>query len=189
MALMRAASLRPPGRHCNVLLVVRTGDLVLPDEEQIGTFYRHLDPKTSSKLHEEEAANVLRFFGEAVKAELNHEEEEDEEREDDDVMVTGEEEAVQFTGEKVADKSSGSGPKSGKKAWGSGGSTTTRMASKAAIERMKAAERENKKLREEKLVAEKRLEFQTARMDTLFGVVTSALNKLTTDADSMTSHE
>ncbi|CAI5980567.1 unnamed protein product [Closterium sp. NIES-64] len=117
------------------------------------------------------------------------EEEEDEEREDDDVMVTGEEEAVQFAGEKVADKSGGSGPKSGKKAWGSGGSTTTRMVSKAGIERMKAAERENKKLREEKLVAEKRLEFQTARIDTLFGVVTSALNKLTTVADSVTSHE
>ncbi|CAI5995775.1 unnamed protein product [Closterium sp. NIES-65] len=115
--------------------------------------------------------------------------EEDEEREDDDVMVTGEEEAVQFASEKVADKSGGSGPKSGKKARGSGGSTTTRMASKAAIDRLKAAERENKKLREEKLVAEKRQDFQTARMDTLFGVVTSAVSKLTTVADSMTSHE
>ncbi|CAI5522863.1 unnamed protein product [Closterium sp. Naga37s-1] len=331
-----------PGRHCSVLLVVRHGDLLLPDKEQIGTFYCHLDPKTSSKLHEEEAANVLRFFGEAVKSELNREgrkwtakapsaevlsarleslaapirdklpdilwqevagmgllavnsfawsldhlddvhrsydplivenpklvgvkalrlelvhhmekaalntweaastvgrgvgtgialggeaeeaaagshsgghgpidggkeeheredkegggeqdggsdeEEEDEEREDDDVMVLGEEEAVQFAGEKVADKSGGSGPKTGKKARGSGGSTTTKMASKAAIDRLKAVERENKKLREEKLVAEKKLEFQTARMDTLFGVVTSALNKLTTVADRVTSHE
>ncbi|CAI5937657.1 unnamed protein product [Closterium sp. NIES-64] len=318
--------------HCSVLLVVRPGDLLLPDEEQIGTFYRHLDPKTSSKLHEEEAANVLRFFDECVKAELNREgrewtakppsaevlsacleslaasirdvagtgllavnafawslehlddvhrsydpliienpklvglkalrlelvhyvekaalnireaastvgrgvgtgialggeaeeaaagshsgghgptdggeeeheredkegggeedggsdeEEEDEEREDDDV-VTGEEEAVQFAGEKVADKSGGSGPKSGKKARGSGGSIPTRMASKAAVELLKAAERENKKLREEKVVAEKRLEYQTARMDTLFGVVTSTVNKLTTVADSVTSHE
>ncbi|CAI5957068.1 unnamed protein product [Closterium sp. NIES-65] len=50
-----------PGRHCSVLLVVRPGDLLLPDEEEIGTFYRHLDPKTSSKRHEEEAANVLRW--------------------------------------------------------------------------------------------------------------------------------
>ncbi|CAI5981873.1 unnamed protein product [Closterium sp. NIES-64] len=50
-----------PGRHCNVLLVVRPGDLLLPDDEEIGTFYRHLDPKTSSKRHEEEAANVLRW--------------------------------------------------------------------------------------------------------------------------------
>ncbi|CAI5969814.1 unnamed protein product [Closterium sp. NIES-65] len=62
-----------PGRHCSVLLVVRPGDLLLPDEEEIGTFYRHLDPKTSSKRHEEEAANVLRFFGKCVKAELNRE--------------------------------------------------------------------------------------------------------------------
>ncbi|CAI5968300.1 unnamed protein product [Closterium sp. NIES-65] len=283
-----------PGRHCSVLLVVRPGDLLLPDEEQIGTFYRHLDPKTSSKLHEEEAANVLRsevadtgllavnafawslehlddvhrsydpliienpkLVGlKALRLELVHyvekaalnireaastvgrgvgtgialggeaeeaaagshsgghgptdggeeeheredkegggeedggsdEEEEDEEREDDDV-VTGEEEAVQFAGEKVADKSSGSGPKSGKKARGSGGSIPTRMASKAAVELLKAAERENKKLREEKVVAEKRLEYQTARMDTLFGVVTSTVNKLTTVADSVTSHE
>ncbi|CAI5944351.1 unnamed protein product [Closterium sp. NIES-65] len=60
-----------PGRHCSVLLVVRPGDLLLPDEEEIGTFYRHLDPKTSSKRHEEEAANVRRFFGECVKAELS----------------------------------------------------------------------------------------------------------------------
>ncbi|CAI5522613.1 unnamed protein product [Closterium sp. Naga37s-1] len=306
-----------PGRHCSVLLVVRPGDLLLPDEEEIGTFYRHLDPKTSSKRHEEEVANVLRFFGECVKAELNREgrqwtaappsaevlserleslaapirdklpdilkeevagtgllavnafawslehlddlvhhvekaasnkgeaastvgrgvgtgialggeaeeaatgshsgghgpadggkeeheredeegggeqdggseEEEDKEREGDDVVVTGEEEAVQFAGEKVADKSGGSGPKSGEKARGSGGSTPTRMASKAAIERLKAAEREIKKLREEKLVAEKRLEFQMARNDTIFGVVTSAVNKLTTVAEGVTHHE
>ncbi|CAI5994910.1 unnamed protein product [Closterium sp. NIES-65] len=58
-----------PGRHCSVLLVVRPGDLLLPDEEEIGTFYRHLDPKTSSKRHEEEAANVLRWDN----AELNRE--------------------------------------------------------------------------------------------------------------------
>ncbi|CAI5933304.1 unnamed protein product [Closterium sp. NIES-65] len=50
-----------PGRHCSILLVVRPGDLLLPDEEEIGTFYRHLDPKTSSKRHEEKAANVLRW--------------------------------------------------------------------------------------------------------------------------------
>ncbi|CAI5522610.1 unnamed protein product, partial [Closterium sp. Naga37s-1] len=117
------------------------------------------------------------------------EEEEDKEREGDDVVVTGEEEAVQFAGEKVADKSGGSGPKSGKKARGSSGSTPTRMASKAAIERLKAAEREIKKLREEKLVAKKRLEFQTARNDTIFGVVTSAVNKLTTVAEGVTHHE
>ncbi|CAI5984756.1 unnamed protein product [Closterium sp. NIES-65] len=345
-----------PGRHCSVLLVVRPGDLLLLDEEEIGTFYRHLDPKTSSKRHEEEAANVLRFFGECVKAELNREgrqwtaappsaevlserleslaapirdvsfqrpcrlvawaivveasthpfrrrhvlrmlmqklpdilkeevagtgllavnafawslehlddvyrsydplivenpkmvglkalrlellhhaekaasnkgeaastvgrgvgtgialggeeeheredvegggehdggseeEEEDVEREEDDVVVTGEEEAVQFAGEKVADKSGGSGPKLGKKARGSSGSTPTRMASKAAIERLKAAEREIKKLREEKLVAEKRLEFQTARNDTIYGVVTSAVNKLTTVAEGVTHLE
>ncbi|CAI5948000.1 unnamed protein product [Closterium sp. NIES-65] len=344
-----------PGRHCSVLLVVRPGDLLLPDEEEIGTFYRHLDPKTSSKRHEEEAANVLRFFGECVKAELNRggrqwtaappsakvlserleslaapirdvsfqrpcrlvawaivvqesthpflrrhvlrmlmqklpdilkeevagtgllavnafarslehlddvhrsydplivenpkmvglkvlrlellhhaekaasnkgeaastvargvgtaialggeeeheredvegggehdggsEEEEDVEREEDDVAVTGEEEAVQFAGEKVADKSGGSGPNLGKKARGSSGSTPTRMASKAAIERVKAAEREIKKLREEKLVAEKRLEFQTARNDTMYGVVTSAVNKLTTVAEGVTHLE
>ncbi|CAI6008801.1 unnamed protein product [Closterium sp. NIES-65] len=344
-----------PGRHCSVLLVVRPGDLLLPDEEEIGTLYRHLDPKTSSKRHEEEAANVLRFFGECVKAELNRggrqwtaappsakvlserleslaapirdvsfqrpcrlvawaivvqasthpfrrrrvlrmlmqklpdilkeevagtgllvvnafawslehlddvhrsydplivenpkmvglkalrlelvhhaekaatnkgeaastvgrgvgtgialggeekheredvegggehdggsEEEEDVEREEDDVAVTGEEEAVQFAGEKVADKSGGSGPKLGKKARGSSGSTPTRMASKAAIERLKAAEREIKKLREEKLVAEKRLEFQTARNDTMYGVVTSAVNKLTTVAEGVTHLE
>ncbi|CAI5988629.1 unnamed protein product [Closterium sp. NIES-65] len=345
-----------PGRHCSVLLVVRPGDLLLPDEEEIGTFYRHLDPKTSSKRHEEEAANVLRFFGECVKAELNREgrqwtaappsaevlserleslaapirdvsfqrpcrlvawaivveasthpfrrrhvlrmlmqklpdilkeevtgtgllavnafawslehlddvyrsydplivknpkmvglkalrlellhhaekaasnkgeaaptvgrgvgtgialggeeeheredvegggehdggseeEEEDVEREEDDVVVTGEEEAVQFAGEKVADKSGGSGPKLGKKARGSSGSTLTRMASKSAIERLKAAEREIKKLREEKLVAEKRLEFQTARNDTIYGVVTLAVNKLTTVAEGVTHLE
>ncbi|CAI6007344.1 unnamed protein product [Closterium sp. NIES-65] len=344
-----------PGRHCSVLLVVRPGDLLLPDEEEIGTLYRHLDPKTSSKRHEEEAANVLRFFGECVKAELNRggrqwtaappsakvlserleslaapirdvsfqrpcclvawaivvqasthpfrrrhvirmlmqklpdilkeevagtgllavnafawslehlddahrsydplivenpkmvglkalrlellhhaekaasnkveaastvgrgvgtgialggeeeheredvegggehdggsEEEEDVEREEDDVAVTGEKEAVQFAGEKVADKSGGSGPKLGKKARGSSGSTPTRMASKAAIERLKAAEREIKKLREEKLVAEKRLEFQTARNDTMYGVVTSAVNKLTTVAEGVTHLE
>ncbi|CAI5962136.1 unnamed protein product [Closterium sp. NIES-64] len=320
-------------RHCSVLLVVRPGDLLLPDEEEIGTFYRHLDPKTSSKRHEEEAANVLRFFGECVKAELNRGgrqwtaappsakvlserleslaapirdvsfqrpcrlvawaivvqasthpfrrrhvlrmlmqklpdilkeevagtgllavnafawslehlddvhrsydplivenpkmvglkalrlellhhaekaasnegeaastvargvgtaialEEEDVEREEDDVAVTGEEEAVQFAGEKVADKSGGSGPNLGKKARGSSGSTPTRMASKAAIERLKAAEREIKKLREEKLVAEKRLEFQTARNDTMYGVVTSAVNKLTTVAEGVTHLE
>ncbi|CAI5998065.1 unnamed protein product [Closterium sp. NIES-64] len=341
--------------HCSVLLVVRPGDLLLPDEEEIGTLYRHLDPKTSSKRHEEEAANVLRFFGECVKAELNRggrqwtaappsakvlserleslaapirdvsfqrpcrlvawaivvqesthpflrrhvlrmlmrkfpdilkeevagtgllavnafarslehlddvhrsydplivenpkmfglkvlrlellhhaekaasnkgeaastvargvgtaialggeeeheredvegggehdggsEEEEDVEREEDDVAVTGEEEAVQFAGEKVADKSGGSGPNLGKKARGSSGSTPTRMASKAAIERLKAAEREIKKLREEKLVAEKRLEFQTARNDTMYGVVTSAVNKLTTVAEGVTHLE
>ncbi|CAI5974244.1 unnamed protein product [Closterium sp. NIES-65] len=288
-----------PGRHCSVLLVVRPGDLLLPDEEEIGTLYRHLDPKTSSKRHEEEAANVVRFFGECVKAELNRGgrqwtaappsakvlserleslaapirdklpdilkeevagtgllavnafawslehlddvhrsydplivenpkmvglkalrlellhhaekaasnkgeaastvgrgvgtgialEEEDVEREEDDVAVTGEEEAVQFAGEKVADKSGGSGPKLGKKARGSSGSTPTRMASKAAIERLKAAEREIKKLREEKLVAEKRLEFQTARNDTMYGVVTSAVNKLTTVAEGVTHLE
>ncbi|CAI5989974.1 unnamed protein product [Closterium sp. NIES-65] len=343
-----------PGRHCSVLLVVRPGDLLLPDEE-IGTLYRHLDPKTSSKRHEEEAANVLRFFGECVKAELNRggrqwtaappsaevlserleslaapirdvsfqrpcrlvawaivvqasthpfrrrhvlrmlmqklpdilkeevagtgllavnafawslehlddvhrsydplivenpkmvglkalrlellhhaekaasnkeeaaptvgrgvgtgialggeeeheredvegggehdggsEEEEDVEREEDDVAITGEEEAVQFAGEKVADKSGGSGPKLGKKARGSSGSTPTRMASKAAIERLKAAEREIKKLREEKLVAEKRLEFQTARNDTMYGVVTSAVNKLSIVAKGVTHLE
>ncbi|CAI5978934.1 unnamed protein product [Closterium sp. NIES-64] len=62
----------------------------------------------------------------------------------------------EFSGEKVADKSGGSGPRSGKKARASGGSTTTRMVSKAAMDQLKAAERENKKLREEKLVAEKR---------------------------------
>ncbi|CAI5957767.1 unnamed protein product [Closterium sp. NIES-64] len=345
-----------PGKHCSVLLFVRLGDLLLPDEEEIGTFYRHLDPKTSSKRHEEEAANVLSFFGECVKAELNRggrqwtaappsakvlserleslaapirdvsfqrpcrlvawaivveasthpfrrchvlrmlmqklpdilkeevagtgllavnafawslehlddvhriydpltvenpkmvgskalrlellhhaekaasnkgeaastvgrgvgtgialggeeeheredvegggehdggseEEEEDVEREEDDVVVTGEEEAVQFAGDKVADKSGGSGPKLGKKARGSSGSTPTRMASKAAIERLKAAEREIKKLREEKLVAEKRLEFQTARNDTMYSVVTSAVNKLTTVAEGVTRLE
>ncbi|CAI5944348.1 unnamed protein product [Closterium sp. NIES-65] len=117
------------------------------------------------------------------------EEEEDVEREEDDVAVTGEEEAVQFAGEKVADKSGGSGPNLGKKARGSSGSTPTRMASKAAIERLKAAEREIKKLREEKLVAEKRLEFQTARNDTMYGVVTSAVNKLTTVAEGVTHLE
>ncbi|CAI5969813.1 unnamed protein product [Closterium sp. NIES-65] len=63
------------------------------------------------------------------------------------------------------------------------------MASKAAIERLKAAEREIKKLREEKLVAEKRMEFQTARNDTMYGVVTSAVNKLTTLAEGVTHHE
>ncbi|CAI5994908.1 unnamed protein product [Closterium sp. NIES-65] len=63
------------------------------------------------------------------------------------------------------------------------------MASKAAIERLKAAEREIKKLREEKLVAEKRLEFQTARNHTIYGVVTSAVNKLTTVAEGVTHHE
>ncbi|CAI5966629.1 unnamed protein product [Closterium sp. NIES-64] len=345
-----------PGRHCSVLLVVRPGDLLLPDEEEIGTFYRHLDPKTSSKRHEEEAANVMRFFAECAKAELNREgrqwtaappsaeilserleslaapirdvsfqrpcrlvawaivveasthpfrrrhvlrmlmqklpdilkeevagsgllavnafawslehlddvfrsydplifenpkmvglkalrlellhhaekaasnrgeaastvargvetgiamggeeeheredvegggehdggseeEEEDVEREEDDVVVTGEEEAVQFAGEKVADMGGGSGPKLGKKARGSSGSTPPRMASKAAIERLKAAEREIKKLREEKLVAEKRLEFQTARNDTIYGVVTSAVNKLTTVAEGVTHLE
>ncbi|CAI5933703.1 unnamed protein product [Closterium sp. NIES-64] len=342
--------------HCSVLLVVRPGDLLLPDEEEIGTFYRHLDPKTSSKRHEEEAANVMRFFAECAKAELNcegrqwtaappsaeilserleslaapirdvsfqrpcrlvawaivveasthpfrrrhvlrmlmqklpdilkeevagsgllavnafawslehlddvfrsydplivenpkmvglkalrlellhhaekaasnrgeaastvargvetgiamggeeeheredvegggehdggsEEEEEDVEREEDDVVVTGEEEAVQFAGEKVADMGGGSGPKLGKKARGSSGSTPPRMASKAAIERLKAAEREIKKLREEKLVAEKRLEFQTARNDTIYGVVTSAVNKLTTVAEGVTHLE
>ncbi|CAI5996212.1 unnamed protein product [Closterium sp. NIES-64] len=117
------------------------------------------------------------------------EEEEDVEREEDDVAVTGEEEAVQFAGEKIADKSGGSGPNSGKKARGSSGSTPTRMASKAAIERLKAAEREIKKLREEKLVAEKRLEFQTARNNTMYGVVTSAVNKLTTVAEGVTHLE
>ncbi|CAI6012723.1 unnamed protein product [Closterium sp. NIES-65] len=302
-----------PGRHCSVLLVVRPGDLLLPDEEEIGTLYRHLDPKTSSKRHEEEAANVLSFqrpcrlvawaivvqesthpflrrhvlrmlmrkfpdilkeevagtgllavnafarslehlddvhrsydplivenpkmFGlKVLRLELLHhaekaasnkgeaastvargvgtaialggeeeheredvegggehdggsEEEEDVEREEDDVAVTGEEEAVQFAGEKVADKSGGSGPNLGKKARGSSGSTPTRMASKAAIERLKAAEREIKKLREEKLVAEKRLEFQTARNDTMYGVVTSAVNKLTTVAEGVTHLE
>ncbi|CAI6011969.1 unnamed protein product [Closterium sp. NIES-65] len=345
-----------PSRHCSVLLVVRPGDLLLPDEEEIGTFYRHLDPKTSSKRHEEEAANVMRFFAECAKAELNREgrqwtaappsaeilserleslaapirdvsfqrpcrlvawaivveasthpfrrrhvlrmlmqklpdilkeevagsgllavnafawslehlddvfrsydplivenpkmvglkalrlellhhaekaasnrgeaastvargvetgiamggeeeheredvegggehdggseeEEEDVEREEDDVVVTGEEEAVQFAGEKVADMGGGSGPKLGKKARGSSGSTPPRMASKAAIERLKAAEREIKKLREEKLVAEKRLEFQTARNDTIYGVVTSAVNKLTTVAEGVTHLE
>ncbi|CAI5972913.1 unnamed protein product [Closterium sp. NIES-64] len=304
--------------HCSVLLVVRHGDLLLPDEEEIGTFYRHLDPKTSSKRHEEEAANVLRFLGECVKAELNRggrqwtaappsakvlserleslaalirdvsfqrpcrlvawaivvqasthpfrrrhvlrmlmqklsdilkeevagtgllavnafawslEHLDDAHRSydplivenpkmaglkalrlellhhaekaasnkgeaastvargEDNVAVTGEEEAVQFAGEKVADKSGGSGPKLGKKARGSSGSTPTRMASKAAIERLKAAEREIKKLREEKLVAEKRLEFQTARNDTMYGVVTSAVNKLTTVAEGVTHLE
>ncbi|CAI5961798.1 unnamed protein product [Closterium sp. NIES-65] len=302
-----------PGRHCSVLLVVRPGDLLFPDEEEIGTLYRHLDPKTSSKRHEEEAANVLSFqrpcrlvawaivvqatthpfrrrhvlrmlmqklpdilkeevagagllavnaFAwslehlddvhrsydplivenpkmvglKALRLELLHhaekaasnkgeaastvgrgvgtgialggeeeheredvegggehdggsEEEEDVEREEDDVAVTGEEEAVQFGGEKVADKSGGSGPKLGKKARGSSGSTPTTMASKAAIERLKAAEREIKKLREEKLVAEKRLEFQTARNDTMYGVVTSAVNKLTTVAEGVTHLE
>ncbi|CAI5958784.1 unnamed protein product [Closterium sp. NIES-64] len=299
--------------HCSVLLVVRPGDLLFPDEEEIGTLYRHLDPKTSSKRHEEEAANVLSFqrpcrlvawaivvqatthpfrrrhvlrmlmqklpdilkeevagagllavnaFAwslehlddvhrsydplivenpkmvglKALRLELLHhaekaasnkgeaastvgrgvgtgialggeeeheredvegggehdggsEEEEDVEREEDDVAVTGEEEAVQFGGEKVADKSGGSGPKLGKKARGSSGSTPTTMASKAAIERLKAAEREIKKLREEKLVAEKRLEFQTARNDTMYGVVTSAVNKLTTVAEGVTHLE
>ncbi|CAI5974340.1 unnamed protein product [Closterium sp. NIES-65] len=305
-----------PGRHCSVLLVVRHGDLLLPDEEEIGTFYRHLDPKTSSKRHEEEAANVLRFLGECVKAELNRggrqwtaappsakvlserleslaalirdvsfqrpcrlvawaivvqasthpfrrrhvlrmlmqklsdilkeevagtgllavnafawslEHLDDAHRSYDPLIVEnpkmaglkalrlellhhaekaasnkGEaastvargvrtaialEEAVQFAGEKVADKSGGSGPKLGKKARGSSGSTPTRMASKAAIERLKAAEREIKKLREEKLVAEKRLEFQTARNDTMYGVVTSAVNKLTTVAEGVTHLE
>ncbi|CAI6008806.1 unnamed protein product [Closterium sp. NIES-65] len=364
-----------PSRHCSVLLVVRPGDLLFPDEEEIGTFYRHLDPKTSSKRHEEEAANVLRFFGECVKAELSREgrgwtakppfaevlaerleslaapvrdvsflrrcrivawaivveasthpcrgrhvlgmlmqkspdilrqevagtgllavnvlawslehledvhrsydplivenpkmvglkalrlelvhhvekaasnsreaastvgcgvgagialggeaeeaaagshsgghgptdggeeeheredgegggeqdggsdeEEEDEKREEDDVVVTGEVEAVQFAGEKVADKSGGSGPKSGKNARGSGGSTPTRIASKAAVDGMKVAERENKKLRE-KLVAEKRLEHQTARIDALYSMVTATVNKLLTVAESVTSHE
>ncbi|CAI5955447.1 unnamed protein product [Closterium sp. NIES-64] len=94
----------------------------------------------------------------------SEEEEEDVEREEDDVVVTGEEEAVQFAGEKVADKSGGSGPKLGKKAGAA-------------------------KLREEKLVAEKRLEFQTARNDTIYGVVTSAVNKLTTVAEGVTHLE
>ncbi|CAI5495695.1 unnamed protein product [Closterium sp. Naga37s-1] len=107
-------------------------------------------------------------------------EEEEVEHEDDDVMVTGEEEAVQFAGEKVADKSGDSGPKSGKKARASGGSTPTMttMASKAALERLKAAERENKKLREEKLVAEKMQDDQRARIDRLFDVVNMAVQKL-----------
>ncbi|CAI5996241.1 unnamed protein product [Closterium sp. NIES-64] len=283
-----------PSRHCSVLLVVRPGDLLFPDEEEIGTFYRHLDPKTSSKRHEEEAANVLRqevagtgllavnvlawslehledvhrsydplivenpkMVGlKALRLELVHhvekaasnsreaastvgcgvgagialggeaeeaaagshsgghgptdggeeeheredgegggeqdggsdEEEEDEKREEDDVVVTGEVEAVQFAGEKVADKSGGSGPKSGKNARGSGGSTPTRIASKAAVDGMKVAERENKKLRE-KLVAEKRLEHQTARIDALYSMVTATVNKLLTVAESVTSHE
>ncbi|CAI7824943.1 unnamed protein product [Closterium sp. NIES-54] len=108
---------------------------------------------------------------------VSKEEEEEVEHEDDDVMVTGEEEAVQFAGEKVADKSGDSGPKSGKKAWASGGSTPTMttMASKAALERLKAAERENKKLREEKLVAEKMQDDQRARIDPLFDVVNMAV--------------
>ncbi|CAI5933300.1 unnamed protein product [Closterium sp. NIES-65] len=117
------------------------------------------------------------------------EEGEDKEREEDNVVVTGKVGAVQFAGEKVADKSGGSGHKSGKKARGSSGSTPTRIALKAAADRMKAAERENKKLTEEKLVAEKRLEYQTARIDALFGVVTAAVNKLSTVAESVTSHE
>ncbi|CAI5995034.1 unnamed protein product [Closterium sp. NIES-64] len=284
-----------PRPHCSILLVVRPGDLLLPDEEEIGTFYRHLDPKTSSKRHEEKAANVLRqevagkgllavnalawslehlddvhcsydplivenpklvglkalrlelvqhveksasnsreaastvgrgigtgiaLGGEAEEAaagshsgghgptdggEEEHEREdgegggeqdrgsdeegEDKEREEDNVVVTGKVGAVQFAGEKVADKSGGSGHKSGKKARGSSGSTPTRIALKAAADRMKAAERENKKLTEEKLVAEKRLEYQTARIDALFGVVTAAVNKLSTVAESVTSHE
>ncbi|CAI5965397.1 unnamed protein product [Closterium sp. NIES-64] len=246
-----------PGRHCSVLLVVRPGDLLLPDEEEIGTFYylAHLDPrpppsgtrrrrqryeKLPDILKEEVAGSgllavnafawslehlddVFRSYDplifenpkmvglKALRLELLHhaekaasnrgeaastvargvetgiamggeeeheredvegggehdggseEEEEDVEREEDDVVVTGEEEAVQFA--------------------------VRRMASKAAIERLKAAEREIKKLREEKLVAEKRLEFQTARNDTIYGVVTSAVNKLTTVAEGVTHLE
>ncbi|CAI5948293.1 unnamed protein product [Closterium sp. NIES-64] len=220
-----------PGRHCSVLLVVRPGDLLLPDEEEIGTFYRHLDPKTSSKRHEEEAANVLSFqrpcrlvawaivveasthpfrrrhvlrmlmqkLPDILKEEVSGtgllavnafawslEHLDDVHRSYDPLIV---ENPKMFAGEKVADKSGSSGPKLGKKARGSSGSTPTRMASKAAIERLKAAEREIKKLREEKLVAEKRLEFQTARNHTIYGVVTSAVNKLTTVAEGVTHHE
>ncbi|CAI5471553.1 unnamed protein product [Closterium sp. Yama58-4] len=332
-----------PGRHCSVLLLVRPGDLLLPDEEEPGTFCRHLDPKTSSKLHEKEAASFLSFFGEAAKAQLNNpgrvwkdkapsaevisarvksiaahirdkladflreeapgmgllsaiafawslghldavhrsydplvvenpklvglkalrlelldcvekaalsrreassvgrgvgtgialggeaeeaaagshsvghgfkdggeeeQEEEDQEgggeevggldeEEEDEESEDADEEAVPFAGEKVADKSGakvadksgGSGPKSGKKARGSGGSTTTRMASKAVMERLKAAERENKRLREEKLVAEKRLENQMVRMDTLHSSVSAAVHKLGAVADRVTAHE
>ncbi|CAI5941779.1 unnamed protein product [Closterium sp. NIES-64] len=90
-----------PAGTAGILLVVRPGDLLLPDEEEIGTFYRHLDPKTSSKRHEEKAGQCFEvgqrrrlvallpngvhsalsdgsfpsrsagFFGECVKAELN----------------------------------------------------------------------------------------------------------------------
>ncbi|CAI5941352.1 unnamed protein product [Closterium sp. NIES-64] len=164
----------------------------------------HAEKAASNK--EEAASTVARGVGTAIAlgGEEEHEredvegggehdggseEEEDVEREEDDVAVTGEEEAVQFAGEKVADKSGGSGPNVGKKARGSSGSTPTRMASKAAIERLKAAEREIKKLREEKLVAEKRLEFQTARNDTMYGVVTSVVNKLATVAEGVTHLE
>ncbi|CAI5510854.1 unnamed protein product [Closterium sp. Naga37s-1] len=206
-----------------VLLVVRPGDLLLPDEEEIGTFYRHLAPKTSYKLHEAEAAKVLReeaagiglLAVSAFSWSLGHLD--DLHRNYDPLSVENqtkvsmkalrqglvnyleraalskraassvawEPASLWYAGE----KSGGIRPKTGKKPRASGGSTTTRMASKAALERLKAAKRENKKLREEKLVAEKRLDDQMARTETLFSVVNMAVDKLSSVAERVSTLE
>ncbi|CAI5469166.1 unnamed protein product [Closterium sp. Yama58-4] len=293
-----------PGKHCSALLVVRPGDLLLPDEEEIGTFYRHLDPKTSSKLHEEEAAKFLSFFGEVAKAELNREGREwthkapsaeivaerlssvagpirdkfpyilrqeaagtvllsvsafvwslghldDVHRSYDPLIVENpklvgvkalrlellhyvERAALNKREETTVGRGVGTGIALGGEAQearggsysgkhgptdggeeeheeeheegGSeqdGGSDEEEEDDKGEDEDVmvtgeaeavqfageKAVERENKKLREEKLVAEKRLDAQLVRMDTLFSCVSTAVEKLSSVADRMTSLE
>ncbi|CAI5994866.1 unnamed protein product [Closterium sp. NIES-65] len=50
-----------PGVHCNVVVVLRPGDLLKAIDVDSETSFRHLDPKTANRLHSSEALTVVRL--------------------------------------------------------------------------------------------------------------------------------
>ncbi|CAI5458392.1 unnamed protein product [Closterium sp. Yama58-4] len=49
-----------PGVHCSVVIILRPGDLLMAADVESRTSFRHLDPKTPSRLHPSEAVAMLR---------------------------------------------------------------------------------------------------------------------------------
>ncbi|CAI5961166.1 unnamed protein product [Closterium sp. NIES-65] len=59
-----------PGSHCSVVIILYPGDLLKASGQKIRTSIRHADPQTVKEWHRDEAIRVLKFFREAVMAEL-----------------------------------------------------------------------------------------------------------------------
>ncbi|CAI5498710.1 unnamed protein product [Closterium sp. Naga37s-1] len=59
-----------PGSHCSIVIILYPGDLLKASGQKIRTSIRHADPQTVKEWHRDEAIRVLKFFREAVLAEL-----------------------------------------------------------------------------------------------------------------------